>query len=165
MYPNTPPGDKKSELLTRQQIFLTSKKQQTLQTRHLRTGEALIFFLKGWLASTFFHVLHHSIARMACQKLMLEIFILIFRAPCAVLAPGSWLGQKNEIATHQKLIFLHFWQTPPGVLGGPPRVPGGPVEHLSHKNEAPSSRNRTIKVPTPDFGKKTSKNQKSKKTK
>ena len=54
------------------------KEQQTLKIRNLRTGEALIFFLRGWLASTFFHVLLHSIARMARQKVMLEIFILVF---------------------------------------------------------------------------------------
>ena len=100
-------------------IFLISKEQQTLQARNLRTSETLIFFLKGWLASTFLHVWLHSIARMACQKLMLEMFILIFRAPCVVLAPGSWLGQKKEIATRQKLIFLNFCKTPPGVPGGP----------------------------------------------
>ena len=37
--------------------------------------------------------------------------------------------------------------------------------HLSHENEAPGSRNRAIGVPTPDFGNKTSKKQKLKKTK
>ena len=38
-----------------------------------------------------------------------------------------------------------------------PRVPGGSMGHLPYENEASGPRNRAIGVPTPDFGKKTSK--------
>ena len=61
----------------------------------------LIFFLLVWLAATFVHGLLHGVAGKACQKLMLEVYILIFRAPRAGLAPDSWLGQNNEIARSQ----------------------------------------------------------------
>ena len=107
------------------QIFLTLKEKLTLQIRNLRTGETLIFFLKGWLASTFFHVLLHSIARMACQKLMLEISILIFRARRAVSAPDSWLGQKIKIAMDQEIKFFAFLNNFPRGSGGSPEGPRG----------------------------------------
>ena len=75
---------------------------------------------------------------MACQKLMLEMFILIFQAPSADLAPDSGLGQKIEIATDQKLHFFTFLENAPR---GPTVFPGHPVGHLSYENEAQGPRN------------------------
>ena len=74
---------------------------------------------RGWPAATFFHVLLHSVAGMAYQEPKLEIYILIFRAPRAGLAPDSWLAQQTEIATDQKCFFSHFWKMPPGSCGSP----------------------------------------------
>ena len=101
---------------------------------------------------------------MACQEPKLEIYILIFRAPRAGLAPDSWLAQQTEIATDQKCFFYIFGKCPQGP-GGPPGLPGGPVGHLSHENEALGPRKRSIGVPTPNFDKKMPNNQKNEKKK
>ena len=96
----------------------------------------------GWLAATLFHVLFHSFARKACQKLKLEVYILIFRAPRAGLAPDSWLRQKNRNRNRPKVKFLTFLENAPGGSGDPPGVPGGEAEHSSHENEAQGPRNQ-----------------------
>ena len=37
------------------------------------------FFYSEVVVATFFHVLFHGVARKACQKLMLEVYVLIVR--------------------------------------------------------------------------------------
>ena len=62
---------------------------------------------------------------MACQKLMLEIFILIFRARRVVLAPDSRLGQKIKIAMDQTIKTNAFLKNFPRGSKGSPVGPGG----------------------------------------
>ena len=42
---------------------------------------------------------------------------------------------KNRNRNRPKINFFTFWKKPPGSWG-PPWVPGGPVGHLLHENEA-----------------------------
>ena len=81
-------------------------------------------------------------------------FHTIFSSPTRCFSSRFMTRPKNRNRNRQKITVLTFLEDAPRGSGDPPRVPGGPLGHLSHENEAQGPRNRAIGVPTPNFGKK-----------
>ena len=80
------------------------------QPLHDRGSSLIFFFMNGS------H--QHFFLSFACQSLVLEVYILIFRAPCAGWAPDSWLSQKSKIATDKASNFYIFLENTFGGLPG-----------------------------------------------
>ena len=83
-----------------------------LQTNHCMIVEVPWYF-SSWMA----HI-NIFFLSFACQSLVLEVYILIFQAPCAGWAPDSWLSQKSKIATDKASNFYIFLENTFGGLPG-----------------------------------------------
>ena len=86
---------------------------------------------------------------MARKEPKLEVYVLIFGAPCAGLAPDSWFGQKIEMATDQKTICYIFGIRPQGP-GGFPGVPRSRGAFITRKR-SPRPKKLTYRGPDAQF--------------